>query len=83
MIDFAKYENIYTKSYIETKGKVTKIVGLTMESIGPDASLNDVCLITSRDLKKEVKAEVIGFRDEHLLLMPYEKINLLKGSRFL
>lgn len=74
MIDFAKYENIYTKSYIETKGKVTKIVGLTMESVGPDASLNDVCLITSRDLKKEVKAEVIGFRDEHLLLMPYEDI---------
>ncbi|MBQ9120660.1 MAG: flagellar protein export ATPase FliI [Lachnospiraceae bacterium] len=75
MIDLKKYDSIYTKSYIDTKGKVTKIVGLTVESIGPDASLNDVCLITSRDGAREVRAEVIGFRDEHLLLMPYEDIS--------
>lgn len=74
MIDMSKYEQLYTKSYIEAKGKVTKIVGLTVESIGPDACLNDVCLIQAKGTGVEVRAEVIGFRDERLLLMPYEDI---------
>lgn len=74
MINVAKYEELYAKSYIEKKGKVTKIVGLTVESVGPDASINDVCLISTRDGRITVRAEVIGFRDENLLLMPYEDI---------
>ena len=74
MIDVSKYEALYSKSYVEEKGKVTKIVGLTVESMGPDASINDVCLISSRDGAVKVRAEVIGFRDERLLLMPYEDI---------
>ncbi len=74
MIDVSKYEGLYTKSYVEEKGKVTKIVGLTVESVGPDASINDVCLISSRDGSINVRAEVIGFCDENLLLMPYEDI---------
>lgn len=74
MIDMSKYEQLYTKSYIEAKGKVTKIVGLTVESVGPDACLNDVCLIQAKGTGVEVRAEVIGFRDERLLLMPYEDI---------
>lgn len=74
MLDLKKYDTIYTKSYMDVKGKVTKIVGLTVESLGPDASLNDVCLITSGDGLKQVRAEVTGFRDGHLLLMPYEDI---------
>ncbi len=75
MIDLSKYDSIYTKSYIDAKGKVTRVVGLTVESIGPDASLNDVCMITSKDKTVKVRAEVIGFRDGHLLLMPYEDVN--------
>lgn len=74
MVDLKKYDSLYTKSYIVEKGKVVKIVGLTVESLGPDASLNDVCVIASADRTREVRAEVIGFRDEYLLLMPYEDI---------
>lgn len=75
MIDLSKYESLYTKSYIDTKGKVTKVVGLTVESLGPDANINDVCLICSRDEKVQVRAEVIGFREGKLLLMPYEDVS--------
>ena len=31
--------------YVKRFGKVTKIVGLTIESIGPEARLNDLCWI--------------------------------------
>ena len=75
MIDLSKYESLYTKSYIDTKGKVTKVVGLTVESLGPDANINDVCLICSRDEGVQVRAEVIGFREGKLLLMPYEDVS--------
>lgn len=75
MIDLSKYESLYTKSYIDTKGKVTKVVGLTVESLGPDANINDVCLICSRDEKVQVRSEVIGFREGKLLLMPYEDVS--------
>ena len=74
MIDIEKYEKLLTKSYVNRMGKVTKVVGLTVESIGPDASLNDLCYIISQDKKVTLKAEVIGFKDDRLLLMPYEEI---------
>ena len=44
-IDKAKYYNLIEKSYYEKLGKVSKIVGLTIESVGPDAKLNDLCKI--------------------------------------
>ena len=31
MIDISKYDSLYTKSYMDTKGKVTKVVGLTVD----------------------------------------------------
>lgn len=74
MIDFSKYQKLLTKNYADSMGRVTKIVGLTVESIGPDASVNDLCSIISSDKKRTVDAEVIGFRDDRLLLMPYEDI---------
>lgn len=45
-------------------GKVSKVVGLTIESIGPSAKLNDLCLIRSNTKEEPVKAEVVGFRDD-------------------
>jgi flagellum-specific ATP synthase len=72
MIDFNKYEELLMKSYANRLGKVTKVVGLTVESIGPDASVNDLCEIISQDKSIVLKAEVIGFRDDRLLLMPYD-----------
>ncbi|MCM3759448.1 flagellar protein export ATPase FliI [Alkalihalobacillus oceani] len=52
-------------------GKVTRVVGLTIESKGPQASIGDLCyIIVGRAKKIKVKAEVVGFRDEFVLLMP-------------
>ncbi|MBU8907012.1 flagellar protein export ATPase FliI [Desertibacillus haloalkaliphilus] len=52
-------------------GKVTRVVGLTIESKGPQASVGDLChIIIGKREKNKVKAEVVGFRDENVLLMP-------------
>ncbi|WP_216827987.1 flagellar protein export ATPase FliI [Alkalihalobacterium elongatum] len=52
-------------------GKVTRVVGLMIESKGPQASIGDLCYIhIGKSQKSKVMAEVVGFREEHVLLMP-------------
>jgi flagellum-specific ATP synthase len=73
-VNFDKYRSLLDKSYVKTLGKVVKIVGLTIESIGPKAKLNDLCIIVSKDRTGSVMAEVVGFREDRLLLMPYGNV---------
>ena len=52
------------------------MVGLSIESIGPDARLNDLCRIIPRDNPDRViYAEVVGFKDNRILLMPFEAVD--------
>ncbi len=74
-LDFGKYLELSNKKYYNSYGKVVKIVGLTIESIGPVAKLNDLCKIRLEgEGQSHVMAEVVGFRDNRLLLMPYESV---------
>ena len=51
-------------------------MGLTVESVGPEAKLNDLCKIyLDRTRTEFVQAEVVGFRDSFLLLMPFESVD--------
>jgi flagellum-specific ATP synthase len=59
---------------IRATGKVTKVVGLVIESLGPSATLGSVCDIYPQGAGRSVKAEVLGFRDNKVLLMPLEDI---------
>ncbi|MCX7715736.1 MAG: flagellar protein export ATPase FliI [Clostridia bacterium] len=52
-------------------GKVSRITGLTVESIGPIAQIGEICKICSMDKRNTVLAEVIGFKDHKVILMPY------------
>ncbi len=55
---------------IKPKGKISKIVGLTIESEGPPAEISEICVIKSSKNPKTVLAEVVGFRDKTMILMP-------------
>lgn len=75
-VDINEYLLLKQKRYYKKLGKVSKVVGLTVESIGPDAKLNDVCQISSSEEgKPPILAEVVGFRDNRILLMPFEKVD--------
>ncbi len=54
---------------VSSYGSVTKVVGLLTEGTGIKAAVGDVCEIESDGSR--IKAEVIGFRDGRLLLMPF------------
>lgn len=72
-IDISKYNNVLEREYIKKIGKVSRVVGLTIESEGPDVSIGSCCKINTRD-GKSVLAEVVGFKDKKILLMPYGNI---------
>lgn len=75
MFDVQKYDTLKEKTYFKKLGKVVKIVGLTIESVGPDANLNDLCMLTSGDDDgRKIMAEVVGFRDNRVLLMPFDNV---------
>ena len=74
VINFDRYHALMERSFVKHLGKVTKVVGLTIESIGPEAKLNDLCIIKSNSSAGAVKAEVVGFRDDRVLLMPYDNV---------
>jgi flagellum-specific ATP synthase len=55
------------------RGTVSKVAGLTVESNGPVLGLGELCQINLRDGRK-VLAEVVGFRDDRIILLPLEHI---------
>ncbi|MBM7552750.1 flagellar protein export ATPase FliI [Thalassobacillus pellis] len=56
-------------------GKIHRVVGLMIESKGPEVSIGDVCLIhTPSQNGKTIKAEVVGFNNENVILMPFKEV---------
>lgn len=67
---------------IETSGKITQVVGLVLESEGPAACMGDLCYIETPGERHRVPAEVVGFRQERLQLMPLGETGRIgQGSR--
>jgi flagellum-specific ATP synthase len=60
---------------IKVNGRVTQVIGLVIESIGPSASLGEVCSIKSRDDETICLAEVVGFKNNRVLSMALGDIN--------
>lgn len=73
-VKMEKYYSLLGLPLVKEFGRVVKLVGLTIESIGPNASLNDLCLIYSGDRSEGIYVEVVGFRDDRMLLMPYGSV---------
>jgi len=77
-LDAARYiEHLRPLDPVRVNGKVTQVIGLTVESEGPDASVGDVCYIYPAKSSKPLKAEVVGFRDNKVILMPLGELHAI------
>jgi len=66
-----KYLDIIKKTdTIKEIGKITEIIGLTIESDGPKSSIGDLCYIYNDYNDTPTMAEVVGFKKDKILLMP-------------
>ena len=55
---------------VQRLGTVTAVTGLIIESDGPNVGLGELCLLRSPRADFSVQAEVVGFREHRVLLMP-------------
>lgn len=55
-------------------GRVTRVVGLVIEAVGIDVAVGELCQIRSLSNDSLVLAEVVGFHDRGILLMPLEEL---------
>jgi len=73
-IDFDKFRSaLETVNLLDCQGYVVRVSGSTVESTGPAVGLGELCGIHIRDGRR-VLAEVVGFRNDHLILLPLEHI---------
>ena len=75
-VDLTKYHTCLESTCpIHAIGRVTNVVGLVIEAHGPVSCLGTVCDIYSTNHNKTIAAEVSGFKDNNVLLMPLEEIH--------
>lgn len=73
---------IYNAETISHIGKIENIVGMTIEASGGKAAIGDICHIYSENVQGQVLAEVVGFKNERILLMPYENMTGMSAGNF-
>ena len=73
---------IPTKSYQpKVAGRLVRMVGLTLEAVGINVRVGDRCMVERNDTQ-DIEAEVVGFDQERIFLMPVEQIEGLRpGAR--
>ncbi len=75
MLDRDKIIDILNRNDFFTRaGRIDKLVGMTVESNGPPCNVGDVCRINIAN-RREVLAEVVGFKDSKIQLMPFEELD--------
>ena len=65
-IDFSKYKNVIdAANLVNYLGYVTQIVGLTIESRGPQVSIGEICTIKADGKEVKTNTELNAIRDTH------------------
>jgi flagellum-specific ATP synthase len=82
IVDLNKYKQALedTDGFVQS-GKVKQVIGLVIESQGPSAQIGELCYISSNSSTPPIMAEVVGFKENKVLLMPLgEMTGLMPGS---
>ena len=73
---------VYNAETYSLTGKIENIVGMSIEASGGRAAVGDICRIYNGDSGSQVTAEVVGFKNDHILLMPYSDMNGISAGNF-
>lgn len=75
-------ELVKNSETFEHIGKIENIVGMSIEASGIKASIGDINVIASKDGKRKVMSEVVGFKGDKTILMPYDFIEGMGSGDF-
>lgn len=59
---------------VKINGRVTRVVGLVMEGLGPGSSVGEFCQVYPKDEGDPIQCEVVGFSNDKILLMPLGEV---------
>lgn len=78
MLQFEKYISALQQvDPFRVNGKVSQVIGLTVEAMGPNVKIGEVCHIYPVASSVPVPAEVVGFKDNKVLLMPLGELGAI------
>ena len=63
-------------------GKIENIVGMSIEASGGHAAVGDICQIYNSATGSQVMAQVVGFKNDRILLMPYSDMSGISAGNF-
>lgn len=70
-LDFSRYERVLPRlTTVKMHGRVTQVIGLTIESEGPACQVGEMVYIYDKNGNKPIRAEVVGFKGNKVLTMP-------------
>ncbi len=75
-------QQIRDSDTLSRTGKIENIIGMSIEASGGRGAMGDICRIYSAESNSQVLAEVVGFKNEHMLLMPYQNMSGLAPGSF-
>ena len=73
---------VYKAETYSLIGKIENIVGMSVEASGGRAAVGDICRIYNGASGRQVMAEVVGFKNDHILLMPYSDMSGISAGNF-
>lgn len=73
---------VYNADTYSLTGKIENIVGMSIEASGGRAAVGDICRIYNGESGRQVTAEVVGFKNNRILLMPYADMNGISAGNF-
>ncbi len=74
------------EAFVRQEGRVFEVTGMMVKSVGPCVSIGDMVWIEtgSAGAARKIPCEVVGFRDQHVMLMPVERLGGIRpGERVL
>lgn len=76
------HQTIETTRIIRCYGRVAQVVGLVIEGVGPRLAIGEECHIERGEGEEPVLAEVVGFKEKRMLIMPLGEIRGIQpGNR--
>ena len=82
LVDLPRLRNAVNRlDTVRTNGVVVQVIGLVVESTGPAAQVGEICEIRHTNRNSPViKAEVVGFKSNRVLLMPLGEMTGIKAG---
>jgi flagellum-specific ATP synthase len=73
-LDLSRYTAaVGERSALRFQGRVAQVIGLSIEVEGLPLAVGEVCTIHPQGSSSWISAEVVGFRDQRLIVMPFSE----------